>query len=505
MSVVDSYNPGSFMTKFISNHLKLGKIKNAKLLSPKFSFVSCKNNDIKMKASIAKLKSDLIALRSKPKDELEINNVTAREDIKDLEERIKTLEKTGFESKNVINVNNYQFISSLIGVLNTSNDFAAITSNIYDAELRGLLDMAVKGSFNNPKKLKKDVPKPTDEDKFEHIVKTLGLTKLSDKNSVVHDKFVELISDMDRFRIKVFNMCFEHPVIKSEEGKRDVKSYLLKSYKHMDEIMDSFAYDDDEITIVNKILENNREIEISTNEGKKKVIIPIGVRNLIRDNVFEESLGEVLSKEVKTAAKQLNAIVKNTRTFITYLSKFDKEKFKHNVDAYFDIVSKLKNTISYKPSTKSVQDLVISYVRVLRFLRSMDKRPDIEMRNNKEVKNATLDKSFMKDFNLMVPIKFSKKVKDKILKCVKENIEVQFVEVSTDVTFTLEEFSNLQENDEVYDRNTYAKFGSIIGVKLPKNIRIAIGLRLVSELLRSVKDFELQHKNKDNFSIVIAC
>ena len=111
-----------------------------------------------------------------------------------------------------------------------------------------------------------------------------------------------------------------------------------------------------------------------------------------------------------------------------------------------------------------------------------------------------------------MPFKFTKSVKERIRYCVEKDVSPKFItpselEIKKDLDddmFVTNEFVGIEGSSlDVYNKDLYAKIGMISGLKLPKTYRIAIGMRCVAEVFRQIEKIVLQHKNKDNFTIII--
>lgn len=494
-------NPGSILTKFIGDHLKISKNVDINTAAPKCVFVSKVNSDKKTLKKITNLNEDI------KKINLEINQCssvdereTKRAELSKKESELENLKNE--ETTDTIDLGKFDFITEL----NKNSSVPKpedIIDRIYDAELRGFLDIAQKTEFKQKK---------LDFDPFKKAIDHIGFTSLSNKHQLFVENIQKLLNDIDKFKIKVFNFVFSHP--QKDNNERQI--YLLKAYKRMDTLLKVYIEKklsvEDMFRIVLKEETKNQQL----NEYQKYFTfesmneqIPVWLKDISAD------------KETKNKLKSIHSSVKNSMYFYKFLDNFDFNDLKTNYPRYTSIISEirqLQNDINKKIEAEKNPDVsyVMSiYINILRTLRKIDPRPN-ELYDENGIStgknNIKLDNMFTKDLNNIMPFKLSKSVKERIRKCVEEDIEPSFVTPSElepnqtldDGMFITNEFTNIEGSMmDVYNKDLYAKIGLISGLKLPKTYRIAIGMRCVSEVFRQIEKIVLKHKNKDNFTIVI--
>lgn len=500
--VTGNINPGSILTKFIGDHLKISKNVDEYTAAPKCVFVSKSNSDKKTLKKITNLNEDIKRIN------LEIsqcNSVDERESKRsELDRKECELNKLKNEEiSDTIDLSKFEFITEL----NKNSSVPKpedIIDRIYDAELRGFLDIAQKTEFKQKK---------LDFDPFVKAVDKIGFTSLSNKHQLFIKNVQKLLNDTDKFKIKIFNFVFAHP--QKEDNERQI--YLLKAYKRMDTLLDLY---------VNKRCTHKEIFDILLkNECKRQSSISEYQKYFTMDSLSEQIPAWIkeldVNKETRDVLKQTHASIKNSMYFYKFLDNFEYNNLKINYPKYTSIVSEIKSLqseINKKIDSEKNPDIVYvmtTYINILRKLRKIDPRPNElfdENGTSTGKNNVKLDNMFIKDLNNIMPFKLTKSVKERIKKCVEEDIEPSFItplelepnQELKDGKFITNEFTNIEGSmTDVYNKDLYAKIGLISGLKLPKTYRIAIGMRCVSEVFRQIEKIVLKHKNKDNFTIVI--
>lgn len=497
-------NPGSLLTKFVSDHLKYSKIVDESNLLPKFNFISKTNSDKKAKDKISKLNSELKELKASLSDS---EDVEEREEYQRLYNE-KTAElkqvKTGSNLEDVIDITKFDFIADLnenSSVLKPED----MIDRIFDPELRGYLDIAYKTTFRRP--LRED-----DLDAFKECVDRIGFTELDNKIDIFSKKMASLISDLDRYRIKAFNITFKHPTKTNKNGV-EREAYLLKSYKYMDDILKFYTQNKKIDEVIKTIIKV---------ESKKDTSISKYVDNFkpsdCASNVIPDWIKEVESKEVRDNLRVVFNVLKNATIYYKFLENYDKDDLKENFPKYEQLIKKIKEISKdiqkqCKDAHSKIDKVMTVYINLLRKLRKLDPRSDevekvIDGENKMIVNMNKLDNAFAKELNDIAPHKFKKHTRERIRYCVEQNIEPKFVETFSEDKesneFLTTEFDTIMNcNCDIYNRDLYAKFGTIPGLKLPKHYRIAIGMRCVTEVFKEVDKLIAGHKYKDNFTITI--
>lgn len=494
-------NPGSVLTKFIGDHLKISKNVDNDIPAPKCVFISKANSDKKTLKKITNLNEAIKSVK------LEIDQCGSAEERElkrsEMDKKMELLDEIKNEDNtNTIDLTKFDFITEL----NKNSSVPKpeeIIDRIYDAELRGYLDIAQKTEFKQKK---------LEFDPFKKAVDHIGFTTLVNKHQMFADNIHKLTQDLDKFRIKVFNFVFPHPV---KEGKERA-TYLLKAYKKMDSLL-KYYVEQQVATDKMFVALLKEEFKFSTlGEYQKNFTlesleeqVPMWIRDLKCD------------KETKDKLKQIHASLKNSMYFYRFLENFDYNALKQNYPKYVSILNEIKQLQSdvnkniEELKEPLVTDVIAMYISILRRLRKIDPRPN-ELHNEEGIlvgpNNLKLDNMFTKDLNNIMPFKFTKSVKERIRYCVEKDVSPKFItpselEIKKDLDddmFVTNEFVGIEGSSlDVYNKDLYAKIGMISGLKLPKTYRIAIGMRCVAEVFRQIEKIVLQHKNKDNFTIII--
>lgn len=488
---LENRKPGAALAKFMSKNFKYGKHQNNNLLAPKMAFVSRKNIE---KKEIAEFDAREEAL-SKVKQEYEAcgkKDIKRRQELKKEFELLKNSELPVSKNIRNIDLDELEFLSDLqTAIALAAGKPEDIQGHINDAELRGLIDI-----FTNLKGAGKNA-----SDAIKKIVTTIGFVSVSDQLKTISDIFINLITNVDKFRTKVFNIVFEHPVNSTN------KNYLLRNYKHFDTILKSIT----QKTSREDILEEILKLELFEHTSKELDIKQFG--DLIRQNIDSDSYEWIkkLDKKYKKTIRQIIDSVKSSGSCIDFLVKHDLSNLKENLPQYTAMMEEIYKISLIQPENTTIENFIKTLVKVLRRLRAIDPRDNkIHGKDGKAVHRDKLDTDFYKIFNAAVPLKMKKNTKHKIFECVYADADPVFVAESKtsgpSYEFTVEEFKYLTEAEaELLDKEVYARFGTISDSKLPKNIRIAVGLRTISEIMRKIKDLEILHKGKDNFTVSLVC
>lgn len=477
--------PGALLTKFINDTLKFNSLTNDEQSYPKVAFVSKTNRDKKTDKKVNDINQKILELNNQKseaqtyKEEQLIEQKIKKEKVK-----LNQLNKYGFEGEDIIEVEKFKFVKDFINEAKSTN-IENIINNIYDPELRGYLDVANKTKFDN---------------------KTNALKKIVEKtNNVVHDrttifkeKMIEILSDENKFKIKVFNSVFEHPV--QVNNNKEQKVYLLKSCEYMDSILKHFKDGYSKAKIYNWLLKQET--------GKHKEIADFA-SNFDMDSLFEKEMPEWIknfdnkkenSVEVKRQLKFVFNILKKNISFCNFLEKYNKDNIIEHYNEYVEICAKIKNLrakvtkcFENDENNITIEQVISQYITILKELKSI--------KNNSE--SIKFDEIFVKEFKSKVPFKMSKKLKEKIEYWV--NNETDFdPEIENENNFNEQDFESITTpNKDIYNKELYAKFGYVAGLNLPKHVRIAIGLRCVSEIFKNIQELLLKHNNKHNFTVYI--
>lgn len=470
---------GSTLTKLISDYLKLNKLQDENTLQPKFVFISKTKSDQKHVNKINELQQNIknLKLEIASSDNIEERVQTREKYEKELNE-LKKME-IGIDSNDIIDISKFNFINDLIEYGLTMKPEIMI-DNIYDAELRGFLEIAQKTEFKTKDNF----------DPFKKCIENLGFNAFENKQNIFKNNINKMIEDTDKFKIKVFNYTFEHP-------KNNNKPCCLMKMPHkMVYILSSYVEKIDKHIIFDKILEKETE----TLQEYKKMFTFESVTN----DLWIKELS--CSKEIKDKLKLINKRMRSVISFINILEIHDYENIKTNLPKFIETIKSIQELQNYKIKENTIESIVKGYIKILTKLNEIDKRPNKIVKEGVEIDNFNkLNYTFIKELNSISPFKLSNDTKKRINYCVLNKIEPSFVEKKTkENEFMVSDFSSLESSEkDLFNKDLYAKIGTIVDLKLPKHFRIAIGLKCVSETFKRLESLIALHKYKDSFTITI--
>ena len=484
--------PGVLLAKFISDNLKFKNLLNEENNYPKISFVSKNNRDKKTDEKIEAINQNIIQLNNK-KTETELYKEVQKINVQIEKEKSKLsqLNKFGFEGENVIEIDKFDFIKEFIQEARSTN-IENVINNIYDGELRGYLDIANKTKFNNG------------SNALKLIVDKRG-TVIEDRTAIFKNKMMDVLNDDNKFKIKVFNLVFEQPTY-DPNNEKSQKVYLLKSCEYMDEILKYYKEGYPKNKIYNYILKrqtkDHKEISDYTSNYDLETLfekeLPDWIKNFNTDT-------EIMVK-TKQQLKQTYFILKKSMTFYNLLEKYNKQNIVDHYDEYVQMCDKIKELKTevenyFKENSEATIDQVLGqYIHILKTLKTIDTRPD---KKDGKINHLKFNVSFTKELKSLIPFKISKSIKDKIEYWINSDVEFDS-EVENKNNFTEDDLKTITTpNKDIYNKELYAKFGFVAGLNLPKHIRIAVGLRCVSEIFKNIQTLMLKHNNKHNFTIYI--
>lgn len=475
--------PGTLLTKFINDNLKFNNLTKDEQNYPNVIFISKTNRDKKLDKKNNDINQKILDLNNQKyeaqtyKEQRSIEQKIEKE-----KNKLNQLDKCGFEGEDIIKIEEFQFIKDFINEAKSTN-IENIINNVYDPELRGYLDVAIKTKFDNKTNALKKLVEKTNN-------------VVDDRTSIFKDKMIEILSDENKIKIKIFNFIFDHPT-QIVNGKEQ-KTYLLKSCEYMDNILKYFKEGYTKTKIYNWLLKQE--------QNKHKDIVEF-VSNFDLDSLSEKEIPDWIktfdnnkenSVEIKRQLKLVFNILKKNIGFYNLLEKHDKNNIIEHYEEYIGICDKIKKlkteVIKYFKTNNNVtiEQVVKQYIIILKELKSIKNESD----------SMKFDVIFAKELKSQIPFKISKRFKEKIEYWVDNEFEFD-LEVENEKNFNKEDFESITTaNKDIYNKELYAKFGYITGLELPKHIRIAIGLRCVSEIFKKIQELMLKH-NKHNFKIYI--
>lgn len=490
---IEAHKPGTALTKFVDKNFKYamnGKSKSSRQI-PKLTFIQKKAMDKKVVESgrDKKLRELREQYSSIPKDKTE-----ERIKIRDEFERLKNDTRAYYQD--IIDLDNLSFLKELREAISKSSEIQPLESLIFDPELRGLLNICE----SKVKIGDKEVKVVKDQEMMKKVIQNcVDFVATNDEFSTIKDTFNKIVTDIDMWKTKIFNIVFEHPVLKETKDGRQLKLYLLKSYAHLSEVLKCVIDGDDEKDVAKKIA---RSLKISSAR-----------QDLIIANYASESTEWVknLDKDEKKVVRDALSKVVSAVSCYKFISKMDKKNLKDNYSKFVEMSEKIEK-LPTLAKDDNVKEFVKKIVSVMVALRKIDVRDDKKKdKDGQEIDAEKLDTIFFTLLNKATPLMMSKTLKKRLLKCVYEDVVPEIVdeemknEEMKPMQFKISEFEGISDpTTELYDVKKYAKFGSIVDAKLPKQQRVAIGIRTVSEIVREIQRLQLEH-GSNKFSVQLTC
>ena len=456
----------SFASKYIAVPIYGTTKKNERVLKHSAPRIVGKLRS-KSDTSFIKIRKQLTDLQKELK-ELSPDAVDKRQEI---EKKITTLStKQAKLFDNVIEIDKFNFIKE---IESAEGNF----DKIIDPELKGLISI-----FNS--KMSKEEKETT----FKTLVDRFGFKQTNAKFQEYPKIFKEVVSDDKKYQVKMFNNNFEHPYLIDENGNKIpkkigkegefMKSYLKRSYEYFDKILEQVVKG----TKIEKIFDAILKSEEKKKKINKKTILDVFSK-------LEEAKGD--KEEMKKIMKSFNLskdetitlnIIKSTDSLINELKTYEKlssdfEKYQNDNKIYKSAVDDLKSI-----KADSMEEFLISITKILTKLHQIK-----------------LDELVLDEFIKKSEIKLPKTFKKRLLKCIEEEKEIEIVEDTKlekdDDRFLKSEFEKLGEKDDLYDISKFDKFGKILDIEAAKSVRIAVGLRIVSELKKIINEKQLEGIN----------
>jgi hypothetical protein len=201
--------------------------------------------------------------------------------------------------------------------------------------------------------------------------------------------------------------------------------------------------------------------------------------------------GYVKGKKIEELVKEGNAenLCKNIYSVLELNNYNDlpKEK-KEELQEGFKILNDISKN---KFECTTIKEFVVELVKIIN-----------------ELKKLHLEDIFLKSLIKHTQIQLSNQAKYKLLhasavKFVEKDAAKYKDEKDIEMEFEESEFKNMINFDELTSMKNYATFGSIQSLNLSCKLRAAVGVRLISEILRTLQVIELAHHGKDGFVVSI--
>lgn len=467
----------NYTTKFISTPIYKYTKDNKKVLRHGAPRIIGK---LRTKTDSDSLKIDAkIKELEKQSKELAKEDSQGREDIKKKIEDLENKKKRLFD--NVVEIDKFDFIKDF-------ENSEGVIDRINDPELRGLINI-----LSDKKSNETSIKKIVDNFRFKQ-----NKFKFDDYPKL----FKEVLDNYEKYQVKIFNNTFTHPdmekdgkkIPKKIGGKEGefMKSYVKRNYKYFDEILKSIVEGKEDLIMKDVLKKFSKEIGFKLNKTNAEKI-----QNNYDKKLSKEELKEFTKEEIKV----MN-VLKSTKSLIEELKTY--EKLKEEYKSYTKNIEIYEKAKKMTISASSPEEFIKSIVEILI-----------------ELKPIKLNEIVLNTFIKRSDIKLSKTFKKKLVGCIENEKEIEIIEdeyeektdkkgkkkqvkkakILDETQFYKSEFEIFETpKEELYDINKYAKFGNIVKCE-NKTIRTAIGLRLVSELKKTIIEKQLNGIN----SIVIMC
>lgn len=481
----EAKKPVKYISDFTSKYIavkRLGKNSKGKVVIKKHAprIIAGSLNSIDKKAlefdnQIQQLKTELANIDPQDaKSRLEINKKL--EVIK--EKRAKLYE-------GAVDINSFAFI----------RDFEAAkgdASKVSDPELRGYLEILSK---NSEGKLLRSV----DENVLKVLIDRFGFE--SDISIKQYAKmFDDILKDSPSVRTLIFNNVFDHPYMLDKNGNKVVKkigkknatedyqlSYLTRSYDRLDAVLASLVKDVPEQNIINGIL----DLEI-----KEQKFNDVTLQTVYQKFVGATGDQKQFVKGLTKSEKVLYALYQKYTNLIKVLKTYELKK---DFNAYAAAVTAYDQVKTSVINDSSVQAFLESVVMVLA---NLHKIPIKTQAVSGQKFADGIDCKILDRFFKTSKIQLGKDAKSKLLQCAQTGAKLEFVEQKRDENtkklialnfnqFKIDDINNLETDKDMYSADRFAKLGTITELQTSKIQRIALGLRLVSELKGVIAEGQL--------------
>lgn len=500
----EAKKPIKYISEFTSKYIavkRMGKNKEGKtvvkkhapkILSRSYQDLDTKSNqiDIKLKEIQDKI------------DQLPISDSASRETLKKEQKKLATQKANLY--KGIIDINRFKFVKDF----DKSN---GDINNVTDPELRGYLEILNKSKQIDQAALKDLI------DRFEFKNESKFLSYVA--------KFNEILKDEETIKTLIFNNTFEHPVMIGSDGKPVIKkigkkqdgkqeyqySYLVRSYKYFDTILATLVEGkntDENILawVIDQEIKNNPEIA-PVKQGEQVLDVKTCMQAIKLNDA---------AKLKGRREKKLLAIYNKTANLIKILKTYPK--LAANFNDYMAAIEIYNQAKSIEIKSTDIASFLGSVVSVLSKLHQIK----IIGSAKKEIKYADgIDVKLLDRFVKASDVQFCKDTKTKLIQCAQNGKQIVVLDKKRTQTvknekgediikvvpleyfeFTQDEFEKMDQDKDFYSSNRYSKLGSITQfTNATKTQKVALGLRLVSELKRIIPEMQLEGQQ----TLIIAC
>lgn len=415
----------------------------------------------------------------------------------------------------------------------TKDELAAITQNVFDGRLRGLLSIAATAVIkqDKPKQQrkkassdessdqqtddKKKQPRLPSENAFEkYVLPALQLGKPRAFNAGAYiDALNDFFKNTDKLRLRAYNICFPHSLRKEGEAVGVNCIYLQRVIRYHEEVLKAIVSNSNEQNILSFVQSQFvKDFNADTIKKGKQTLSPeelIAIKEQLSNpefiaNVLNsqsqngkvdekwldsivaikvlkggkfQQLERTLSKQEKVAVKRLLSELYSTLSFI----KLVRNAFEHNksfdpsecYERYIAMLAEIDDFYkSHKPKSRENKDFIRYLVESVVFIGG----------NNVFNYGKNHLRCFISDVNSKLPIKLSVAVRSRINEAIagkrvikhdkKEEVTV-FKSLDEAIAIVVDEFEKSIQNDDAlaaYDVNKLD-----IYCKIGKFIPAAIG------------------------------
>jgi hypothetical protein len=443
---MSAYTCGGSFCNFITKILSLQHLNDESVLCPSLKFVSGEKINTKVDKRVEQINNEILQLNEEAR---KLSKATDGEKIKTIKVKIEALQAKQNKIKalsDTIDMSQFKFIDELMKAMTLGKNEEEIIQKVRDPELKGLMMLVTDKS-----------------QKFEEILEQyeFGVAK-QDFDSFVKE-VAKIVSEVKKYKPKVFNKLIARKIYDSTTKKIDFKKskqYCLNKY--------------------NQCFETCFKAYV-----KGQTIDEVYEANVIREK--DKKTGEIKVVEEKVPRKLCESIY--AVLDLNEYKSLPKEKTSELQES-FKILNDVAKT-DFRPA--NIKAFVELFVKVMNEMHKLD-----------------LEETFLKSVIKHTRIQLSNQTKYKLLQAT----GVEFVEtpkkydVKDDklrevMEFSEGEFSNISDFSELTSPKTYATFGSIKGLNLSNKMRTAVGIRMVSELLKELQKLELIHHAKGGFVVTV--
>lgn len=445
---MSDYTCGPSFSAFITKLISLLHNQDEQVLQPVIKFVSGSKMTDKIRKKVKNIDEKILKLQEEVRT---FNKVTDGEKIKVNNKKIERLQLQRSKAtclNDCIDLSKFHFIEDLFRASKISSNDEEVINNIMDPELKGLMMLMTS--------VQTRASKDEISIKFEDVLRQYSFSLAEQDFRNIERILQYAIKNVKKYKPKIFNSMIAQKVYKDKKiDFKESKKYCLGKYNpYFEDCFKQYSH---------------------------------GVK-------LEEILKD---KDPKTFPVSI---------YKSIYSVLDMNNYRELPQEKIDILKKsfrLINEISdMKIESGNIQSFIIQLVTVLnklkeihmeeRFLKSLIKDTKIVLSNQTKYKLLHASEAIFIEECEELEHYNQGKIKDGVS-------GVDMIPMKFDVS----EFGNLSYFSELTSMKTYSTFGTIKSLKLSSKIRVAVGIRMVSEVLRKLQELELHHNAKEGFTVTI--